>query len=309
MKRFDIDCYDRTGDILMFLSPMLLQKAKFPTSDDTHICELKLDGIRLILSNVGGQLQCWTRHGTPCLERFPELRHLELPLGVVLDGELIVADEQGYPDFEAIMIRFQITNRRKIDALMQSLPVEYCVFDILMFNGQDITHLPLHERKQILHEVIQDQPHLTLVRSVPGKQAQAFFELIRQQGLEGVVLKRKDSTYQIGKRSNDWLKLINYQYHNVRLTGLKKDEFGWLIGVEEGGRVRPAGIIEFPPPEDVRKAVWRIVNHAKMGEDKNIIYLSPDIKMIVKSRGWTKNGMIRIPVFHSFDFGGESRAG
>lgn len=293
----------------MFLSPMLLHKAEIATCDDSYICELKLDGIRLILSNIGGHLQCWTRHGTPCLDRFPELQKLELPHEVVLDGELIVTDDRGHPDFESVMSRFQTTNRRKIDSLMEALPVEYCVFDVLAIDGQDITHLPLLERKQILREVIKEQPHLTLVRSVPGDQAHAFLDLVKQQGLEGIVLKRKESIYQVGKRSDDWLKVINYHYHNVRLTGLRKDEFGWLIGVEEGGRVRPAGMIEFPPPEDVRRAVWSIVDMAKIDEDKKFIYLRPDIRMKVKSRGWTKSGMIRIPVFQSFDFGGESHAG
>jgi DNA ligase-1 len=169
--------------------------------------------------------------------------------------------------------------------------------------------MPLHERKKILHETIQKQPHLTLVRSIPGEQAQAFFDLIREKNLEGIVLKRKESMYQIGKRSYDWLKVINYHYHDVRLTGLRKGEFGWLIGIEEGGKVRPAGLIEFPPPPDVRKAVWSIVDQGKIGEDKNFIYLDPQIRMKVKSRGWTKRGMIRIPVFESFLFGDQHAAG
>jgi len=288
----------------MFFSPMLLQKTESPVSDDTYVCELKLDGIRLVLSNTTNGIRCWTRHGTPCVDRFPELGGLKLPPHVVLDGELVATDERGHPDFEAVMRRFQTTDRRKIAPLLKSLPVQYCVFDILMFDGRDITKLPLSTRKRILHEVIQEQPYLTLVRSFPGSQAQILFNLIKEQGLEGIVLKKKESPYQVGKRSPDWLKVINYQYHHVRLIGLKKGEFGWLVGVEENGRVRPAGMIEFPPPEDARRAVKSVLDHAKAGEDRNYIYLRPDIKIIIKSRGWTKHGMLRTPVFHSFDFGG-----
>jgi DNA ligase 1 len=290
------------------IKPMLLHKADSANSDDSYICELKLDGIRLILSNVGGQLQCWTRHGTPCLDRFPELATLDLPPGTIIDGELIVVDEKGHPDFEAVMKRFQTTNPRKAQALVDSYPVEYCVFDLLRLRGEDLTQLPLMERKTLLEEHIGEQDHLALVRWLPGEQGKAFFDLIREQGLEGIVLKRKESTYQIGKRSHDWLKVINYHYHDVRLTGLRKGEFGWLIGVEEGGRVRPAGLIEFPPPPDIRKAVWSIAEQGKIGEDKDFIYLDPQIRMKVKSRGWTKRGVIRLPVFQSFLFEGDHHA-
>lgn len=286
----------------MFLSPMLLHKADNAMSDDSYICELKLDGIRLILSNVDGKLQCWTRHGTPCLDRFPELSRLHLPPDTILDGELIVTDEKGHPDFEAIMKRFQTTNPRKMESLVDSYPVEYCVFDLLWLKGEDLTRLPLMERKVLLEEHIQDQDHLALVRWIPGEQGRIFFNLISEQGLEGIVMKRKESIYQIGKRSHDWLKVINYHYHDVRLTGLRKGEFGWLIGIEESGRIRSAGLIEFPPPPDVRKAVWSIAEQGKIREDKDFIYLDPQIRMKVKSRGWTKRGMIRLPVFQEFVF-------
>jgi DNA ligase 1 len=284
------------------IKPMLLHKATEPFSHSSYICELKLDGIRLILSTVGRTLRCWTRHGTPCTNRFPELAKLDLPPNTVLDGEVVVTDEQAHPDFEAVMTRFQTTNPFKINALMKTYPVQFCVFDVLMISGQDVTMQPLHERKAILQDRINEQPHLSLVRSVPGEQAKDFFSLVSQQNLEGIVLKKKDSSYQVGKRSHDWLKVINYHYHEVRLTGVRKGEFGWLIGLEEKGNVRPAGIIEFPAPSDARKAVWSIVNHAKTHEDKEFIYLEPAIAMRVKSRGFTKRGMIRLPVFQEFLF-------
>lgn len=286
----------------MFKSPMLLYKANHVFSDENYITELKLDGIRLILSTVGGTIRCWTRHGTPCMDRFPELARLDLPPDTVLDGEVVVTDEQAHPDFEAVMTRFQTTNPIKISALLKTYPVQFCVFDVLMIGGKDVTMLPLHERKAILQDRINEQPHLSLVRSVPGEQAKDFFSLISKQNLEGIVLKKKNSSYQMGKRSHDWIKVINYHYHEVRLTGIRKGEFGWLIGLEEKGSVWPAGIIEFPAPPDARKAVWSIVNQAKTHEDKEFIYLEPAIAMRVKSRGFTKRGMIRLPVFQEFLF-------
>jgi len=111
--------------------------------------------------------------------------------------------------------------------------------------------------------MIKEQLHLTLVRSVPGAHASSLFDLVRKESLEGIVIKAQDSSYQVGKWSHNWLKVvINYHYHNVRLTGLRKDEFGWLIGIEENGRIRPTGIIEYPPPESARRAVWNLVELA-----------------------------------------------
>ncbi|MGX9707321.1 ATP-dependent DNA ligase [Laceyella sacchari] len=227
------------------------------------------------------------------------MARLDLPPDTVLDGEVVVTDERAHPDFEAVMTRFQTTNPIKINALMKTHPVQFCVFDVLMIGGQDVTMLPLHERKAILQDRINEQPHLSLVRSVPGKQAKGFFDLVSQHNLEGIVMKKKDSSYQVGNRSHDWLKVINYHYHEVRLTGVRKGEFGWLIGLEEKGNVRPAGIIDFPAPPDARKAVWLMLDRAKVDEDKEFIYLMPAIRMKVKSRRLTKRGLIRIPCFRS----------
>ncbi len=67
------------------------------------------------------------------------------------------------------------------------------------------------------------------------QQRRGHFELTKQHGLEGIVIKKADSTYKIGKRSHDWLKVINYQYADVFITGMRKDEFGLLLGVEYSG--------------------------------------------------------------------------
>jgi DNA ligase 1 len=67
-----------------------------------------------------------------------------------------------------------------------------------MISGQDVIMQPLHERKAILQDRINEQPHLFLVRSVPGEQAKDFFALVSQQNLDGIVIKKKDSSYQVG---------------------------------------------------------------------------------------------------------------
>lgn len=82
---------------------MLLHKTEQPFEDDNFITELKLDGIRLILSKFKDQIKLYTRHNNEVTMKFTELLQLDIPNGTILDGEIIVTDQQGKPDFEAII--------------------------------------------------------------------------------------------------------------------------------------------------------------------------------------------------------------
>jgi DNA ligase 1 len=82
---------------------MLLQRSEQPFDDESFITELKLDGIRLILSKVDNKVQLYTRHKNEVTAKFPELLTIDIPDGTILDGEIIVTDPTGKPDFEAII--------------------------------------------------------------------------------------------------------------------------------------------------------------------------------------------------------------
>jgi DNA ligase-1 len=97
-----------------------------------------LDGIRLILSKFNNTIKLYTRHNNEVTSKFPELLTLDIPDGTVLDGEIIVTDSQGKPDFEAMMERFQ--SRRSEHR------IQFCVFDIIYFEGKKVT-LPLRKKK------------------------------------------------------------------------------------------------------------------------------------------------------------------
>ncbi|MCQ6268791.1 hypothetical protein M1K46_24805 [Fictibacillus sp. WQ 8-8] len=131
----------------MFVSPMLLQRMEEPFNHDDFISELKLDEIRLIYSHMDS-VKLYTRHKNEVTKKFPELMDLGIPKGKVLDGELILTDQNGHPDFEAIMSRFQITNQDKIQRSSHRCPVHFCAFDILYHEGESVIYLPLSERKK-----------------------------------------------------------------------------------------------------------------------------------------------------------------
>ncbi|MED3687305.1 RNA ligase family protein [Peribacillus butanolivorans] len=271
----------------MFISPMLLHKTEQPFEDNDFITELKLDGIRLILSKFDNQIRLYTRHNNEVTRKFPELLQLDIPNGTILDGEIIVTDQQGKPDFEAMMERFQSKNSEHA--------IQYCVFDVIYHKGQKVTHLPLNERKELLDEIVEDTKLICKVRWMYGN-SPAYFDLVKQQGLEGIVQKKANSQYQINKRSHDWLKVINYQYTDAVITGLRKDEFGLLLGIEENDRIKPAGIMEFVTPA-ARKQFYSQYQDLIVDENNKFIYLDPKIKCRVKFRNYTKNGLLRIPSF------------
>ncbi|MCQ6281698.1 RNA ligase family protein [Bacillus sp. EB600] len=270
----------------MFVSPMLLHKIYHPFDDDKYITELKLDGIRLILSKFNNTIKLYTRHNNEVTSKFPELLHIDIPDGTVLDGEIIVTDTQGKPDFEAMMERFQ--SRRS------EHNIQYCVFDMIYFEGKKLT-IPLVERKVLLDSVLKQTETIVKVQWMYGN-AEAYFDVVKQNGLEGIVLKKASSKYQINKRSKDWLKVINYQYKDVIVTGLRKDKFGLLLSVEENGHLKPGGIMEFMVPE-AKKVFYKQYQELKKEENKKFIFLEPKIKCRVKFRNYTKAGLLRLPSF------------
>lgn len=96
-------------------------------------------------------LHFYTRHGNEGTTRFPELITSQIPKGTILDGEIIIEDDDGKPDFEELMRRFQVSSLRRIPSISKTKPVTYCVFDVVYYHGERVSHLPLLEHKEILN--------------------------------------------------------------------------------------------------------------------------------------------------------------
>ncbi|QHZ45893.1 ATP-dependent DNA ligase [Bacillus sp. NSP9.1] len=268
----------------MFISPMLLESAKEPFDSDDYITETKFDGIRLIASRNNGLIRLYTRHNNEVTSKFPELLTLDIPDGTVLDGELIVPGPTGAGDFEAVMERFQ--SRKSYH------PIVFCVFDVLRIDSVSTTSRPLSERKEILAGLKIDHPNVKVVEGVRGHAAD-YFELVRKNKIEGIVMKRTDAPYTENKRSDLWLKIVNYEYTDVLITGLRKEDNALVLSYMDG---QYAGVMEFMPYDARRKL------HSKrkdVEETDKYVYIEP-IECRVKHRFKTKNGLLRIPSFHEW---------
>lgn len=284
----------------MFISPMLLETAPAPFSDERYIFEPKVDGHRLIYSQQAGKINLYTRHNNDCTRQYPELL-LPFDDDIILDGEVACTDpETGLNDFEGIMSRFSTKQANKIQHLSKTLPATYAIFDVLQYKGLDLRKLPLMERKAILHSLNLPSSSFGVVPHIEGA-GEALFARIEGAGMEGVVGKLKDSQY-VSRRSASWKKVINWTYADVYISGYKKAEFGWLTSVPDPyGKLRPAGIIEHGVGPKHKQAFRGVCGQLFTGEDKEYVYLEPRIQAKVKTRNWTKAGLLRSPVFVQFN--------
>ncbi|WP_366248871.1 hypothetical protein [Terribacillus aidingensis] len=105
-------------------------------------------------------------------------------------------------------------------------------------------------------------------------QGEALYELTKTQSLEGIVLKKADSFYKPGTRSHNWLKVINYRYENVFITGIRKNKFGFLLSFQDGS---PAGMLEFMRPDDKEMLYAEYQQHVSK-ETKDFIYMNPGLQ-------------------------------
>ncbi|PZM61836.1 ATP-dependent DNA ligase, partial [Paenibacillus dendritiformis] len=219
---------------------------------------------------------------------------------MILDGEIVCIDPAGTVDFEAVMTRFQARRSDSIQRLTKQLPVTFVVFDILYYKGQDLRGMSLLQRKEMLATAsLPPNGRITICPFIEGA-GEALYADICARRMEGIVCKRKDSRY-VSRKSKMWQKVINWTYVDVWITGYRKDEFGWLVSVEDGsGRLRPAGVIEFGPNKDHKRKFYRDANSLISGEDRKNVYLRPAIRAKIKTRNWTKAGMLRDPVFVEF---------
>jgi DNA ligase-1 len=250
----------------------------------------------MIISIHNGEVRLFTRNENDVTNKYPELHDVPIDdhSDVVLDGEVACIDQTGSIDFEMIQERFQIRKPEKIREAMIRKPVVFFSFDILRYRGEDLRGRTLMERKEILERALGETQCYRRVLSIQNKGI-ALFEAIREKQLEGIVAKGKGSKY-VGRRDANWLKIINYSYADVEISGYRKDDFGWLLRHNS----KPVGVLELAVPSMHKKAFYGVTRSLVTGEDKNFVYLEPRIKAQVRFRNWYRSGMLRSPEFVKF---------
>lgn len=198
-----MDIFDTKG-----IKPMLIAEMKEPFNDKNYIYELKLDGIRCVAYMDKDSVDLRNKRDFKLLPRFPELKGLNKLVNekCILDGELLVTDREGKPDFYEMQRRTTLTNNFKINLACKANPASYVVYDIIYLKDKLVNDLELIERKRLLQSVITNENSKFATSRYIEEKGIELFELSRQQSLEGVVAKKKDSKYWFNKRSKDWIK-------------------------------------------------------------------------------------------------------
>ena len=188
--------------------PMLATAIEKPFDGEDWLFEIKWDGYRAIAFIDNGGIRLVSRNQNDLTEQYPELRDLPQFVGAstaVLDGEVVAVDEQGRPSFSLMQQRTGIRHGRFRSPLRSDVPVLYYAFDLIHLNGFDLRKVALEERKQRLREIIVVGDNLRFSDHQMGN-GKALFEVAGQQGLEGIVAKRRKSSYE-ERRSSEWLKI------------------------------------------------------------------------------------------------------
>jgi ATP-dependent DNA ligase len=196
------------SELPRMIKPMLARVRSELFNCDKHLFEVKWDGNRCLSFIEEGRLRLQNRHLMNIGDRYPELACLkDLPAGTVIDGEIVML-EHGRPSFQKLQQRDHLRDLTKIEILSKRMLVRLMAFDLLYVRGRRITGWPLSERRQRLIELVGRLGHPLLI--VPGcviGHGMEFFAGIVRHRLEGMMAKRLDSPYLIGKRSSDWLKI------------------------------------------------------------------------------------------------------
>ncbi len=199
--------------------------------------EAKWDGYRMLVDADHGRLNLRSRRGRDVTDEYPQLQAIAADLAdhqVILDGEAVALDVNGVPSFSEIQNRARSTR------------VEYWAFDILYLDGRSLLRAKYSDRRRLL-EALADTGGLIVPELLPGDGAEAM-EYARKQGWEGVVAKKRDSTYQPGRRSSSWVKDKIWKTQEVVIGGWRQGEGGrssgigsLMLGVPESGALHFAG--------------------------------------------------------------------
>ncbi|MGP7815914.1 ATP-dependent DNA ligase [Niallia sp. 01092] len=282
---------------------------------DQWIAQVKWDGVRILTYYDGNTVRLFNRKLNERSFHYPEISSIKTfckSQSVILDGEVIALGEDRKPSFHEVMRRDGIRRLERVNELKEQVPISYMIFDVIYCNNEWKNKLPLKDRVSLLEQIIVPNEHIQVVPSYPD--GDALFEAIKQQDMEGIIVKNLDSQYLINGKDSRWKKVKNYKdliavvggvtlrsgIVNSLLLGLydKKGAFLYIGHVGTG---------------KLKKSEWReltekikpiLVNQRpfinKPERLKDAIWIKPQITVKVQFMEWTKGHTLRQPSIQAF---------
>ena len=284
-----------------------------PPKGPDWLYEVKYDGVRVVASRRGGDVQMIGRSGEDITKRYPEIAQALAALATprfTLDGEIIAEDENGHPQFGRLQSRMHLTKPRDIEAARLRIPTRAIFFDCLGVEGYDLRGLKLEDRKELLARVV--PPRGTVQRADHIlEHGDAFLAAVADMGLEGIVAKRLASRYA-GRRTPDWVKVKCDRRDFFVIGGATRPQgartgFGALhVGRYEKGRlvyVTKVGTgFDDRALEDIGeelKPLERATSpfEARSPKGPGHTWYEPKLVCEVRYTEWTRDGGLRHPAF------------
>lgn len=287
-----------------FFAPMLLEEIENPFDSEDYIYELKFDGVRATIHVGPALFKIYGRRGTDLTSIYPELQEIqkEIKENVIFDGEIVLF-ENGVPSFSKLQERSHTKNKEKIKYFAENNPVCFVAFDCLYLSGTDLTEKTLLERKKVL-ESFPDNDYF-IKTSYREKEGKKLFSQVKKKNLEGIIAKKKNSFYEIGVRTDSWVKIKNLKKEHFFIGGyIEKKEnavVSLLLGEYEQNKFNFVGKVTMGKKQTLyqklKKEKQMKKSPFKNHKEKDCIYLKPTLQCEIWYLERTEENKLRQPVF------------
>jgi bifunctional non-homologous end joining protein LigD len=286
------------------VKPMLAKETEDPFDSSDWLFEIKWDGYRAISELDNGEVKLYSRNGNSFNTSYPIVVNAlkKIRQKVILDGEIVILNEQGISDFQKLQHYEENTQ----------YPICYYVFDVLAINGEKTTELPLIERKRLLKKILPAGPVVKYSDHIVGK-GKDFFAAAQKQNLEGIMAKKMDSEYHTGTRTGEWLKIKHHKSEEVIIVGFTeptgaRNYFGALVLAvrKKNGELQYTGHTGTGFNDRTLKEVYgklkKIVQKQSPFKEKvktnmPVTWVAPKYIAEIKFTEWTTDNKMRHPVF------------
>jgi bifunctional non-homologous end joining protein LigD len=293
------------------ISPMLATPAAHVPSGPEWVHEVKWDGMRVLVDIRGGQARLTSRRGNDVTAAYPELAPIaELYADALLDAEIVAFDE-GRPSFSALAERMHVRSARKAAVLSGTRPVTLMVFDLLRLFGSDLTSRPWSSRRELLERLDLAASHWQVPPTYDN--GAELLSATAEQGLEGVVSKRRDSPYAVGRRSPDWVKVAHRNVVSAVVGGWRPEtgsvsRLGAVLvgtpGVEGLRFIGRAGSgLAGKAGETMRRALEPLVTdqnpfiEVPREDAAGVTWVRPELVVDLRALGESSGGRLRQPSY------------
>ncbi|ADL68259.1 ATP dependent DNA ligase [Thermoanaerobacterium thermosaccharolyticum DSM 571] len=275
--------------------------------DPDWLYEIKWDGSRT-LAFLSSTTRLQDRRLVDVSHQFPELMKLNKFIRAneaILDGELIVLKDNK-PSYRSIMMRKHQQNKLKIDFMSKSYPAIFITWDILYVDGKELLNRPLIERKQMLNKFV-NECSIMRISDFIFEHGKTLFEETDKKRLEGVMAKKADSKYYLGKRSSLWQKFKHHIVLNAVILGYRIDKTALVLGLyNEEDKLIHIGNVESGISQKELSSFLDVANDLKVNPEfyglgiNNVQWIMPLIVCKVKFMEWSENFKMRAPSFLEF---------